>query len=87
MTSYDLVVTSGGWGGGGVGRNQGEGRIQSLGLYSHKGSMHKMIPKQLILQKWEMRTKIDQKLALRTFPENLRKTLNFKQIAEWVNLT
>lgn len=39
-------------------------------------------PKQLILQKPEMETKIDEELALGTFPENLREILNFKQIEE-----
>lgn len=41
-----------------------------------------MSPPKLILQKQEMRTKIDEKLALGTFPENLRKIFNFKQIEE-----
>lgn len=42
----------------------------------------KMISTQLILQMQEKRTKIDEELALGTFPKNLRKILNFKQIEE-----
>lgn len=72
--------------GGGSGGEERVKRIERepvprLGLYSHKGRCVKWPHDfQLILQKQETKTKADEELALGTFPENLRKILNFNKL-------
>lgn len=63
--------------------NSKTGSILSQRQHAWSGQM---IPKQLILQKQEMKMKMDEELVLGTLPENLGKVLNFKQIEEWAYL-
>lgn len=88
MALYDSVVVSGGGCEERVERTKERTDSKTGSVLSQRQHLWsgQMIPKQLILQKQEMKMKMDEELVLGTFPENLRKVLNFKQIEEWANL-